>query len=153
MQLKWIEEIVGIKDLKPCPDNPRRVSKEKFDMLVKNIETNGYTNRLIVNHDNVVLAGNQRLKALKKLKYELVTVLKSTKPLTKEQEKRINITDNLLAGEWDFDALGNSFDAEQLIEWGMPANLFDVSDEEDGADEKTEKTKTAKKCPNCGEIL
>lgn len=150
MQLKWVEEIVALKDLKPYKDNPRRVSKEKFDALVKNIETNGYTNRIIVNHDNIVLAGNQRLKALKKLKYELVTVLKSTKPLTIEQQKRINITDNLLAGEWDFDMLSNSFDAEQLVEWGMSEDLFDIDDES----EKSEKAiKQAKKCPHCGELL
>ena len=152
MMLKWVEEIVSLKDLKPYPNNPRHVPKEKLDSLVKNIETNGYTNRIIVNHDNIVLAGNQRLKALKKLKYELVTVLKSTKPLTKEQENRINVTDNLSAGQWDFDTLTSTFEPEQLIEWGMPANYFDFDDDEE-IKEPTEKSKKDKKCPNCGELL
>ena len=153
MELIWIEEIVALKDLKPYPNNPRRIPKERFNALVKNIEASGYTNRLIVNQDNIVLGGNQRLKALKKLKYELVAVLKPSIHLTKEQEERINVTDNLSAGDFDFDMLGNLFDVEQLLEWGMPANLFDVDDEDIRGEEKTEGSKKTKICPNCGEIL
>jgi ParB-like chromosome segregation protein Spo0J len=115
----WTEKTVAIKDLIPYAKNPRKISKTQFNALVKNIETNGYINRMIVNQDNVVLNGNQRLKVLKKLKYELVTVLKPSIHLTKEQEQRINITDNIVAGEWDKEALANLFDAEVLSDWGI----------------------------------
>ncbi len=148
MHIEWTEKTVALKDLIPYGGNPRRVTKIQFEALVKNIEANGYTNRIIVNQDNIVLAGNQRLKALKKLKYELVTVLKPSIHLTKEQEQRINVTDNISAGEWNTDMLANLFDAEVLYDWGMPKNYFEADDEP--TEPKEKKTKT---CPHCGEVL
>ena len=154
MEIIWAQEKRKLKDLKPHPDNPRCVDKDQFNALVKNIEANGYTNRLIINADNVVLAGNQRLKALKKLGFNEVDVLVPNIPLTKEQEDRINVTDNLSAGSFDFDILGNNFEPQQLIDWGMPPHMLGVShfdfNEEQESNVKERKVKT---CPHCGEIL
>lgn len=153
-KITWRQEKRKLSDLKPYGENPRTISKSNFNALVKNIKESGYTNRLIVNTDNTVLGGNQRLKALKELGYKEIDVLVPEIELTKEQEERINVTDNLSAGAWDFDILGNSFDAEKLIEWGMPPEWlgqshFDVSED---SDEKIKETKV-KTCPHCGEIL
>ncbi len=152
----WREEVRQLKDLKPFENNPRTVPSEQFKKLIENIQENGFTNRLLVTQDNLVLGGNQRLRALKKLGYTEIQVLVPDRELTREQIDRINVTDNLSAGVWDFDMLGNLFDAEQLIEWGMPPVIlgkshFDVSDEE----EKPNKVKEKKaiECPNCGEFF
>ena len=51
-----------------------------------------------------MIAGNQRLKAAKKLKLkEVPTVVYSD--LTEDEEKNIIIRDNINNGEWDFNAL------------------------------------------------
>lgn len=152
-EIIWSHERRKLSSLKPHPNNPRRIPKDKFQKLVENIEKNGYTNRIIINHDNVVLGGNQRLRALKQLGFAEIDVLVPDRELTQEEQDRINITDNLAAGEWDFDALGNSWDTEKLIEWGMPVEwlLGDKPEaESEPADDKPKKQKT---CPSCGELL
>jgi ParB-like chromosome segregation protein Spo0J len=147
----WTSVKRNISELKGYKDNPRRIDKDKYAILLENIKTNGYTNRLIVNHKNVVLGGNQRLRVLKELGYTEVDVLISNVPLTKEQEDRINITDNLSAGDWDYTALSSNFDVEQLVDWGMPQEWLIGDKPESEAREVVEKK--TKLCPSCGEIL
>ena len=153
MTIKWTAATRKIAELTEYPNNPRAVNKKAFKKLIENIRENGYTNRLIINSNDVVLGGNQRLKALKELGYTEIDVLVPNVSLTKEQEERINVTDNIATGAWDFDRLSGCFDAEQLIDWGMQPEMlgkshFDFNEEPEKIKEK--KTKT---CPSCGEIL
>jgi hypothetical protein len=39
--------------------------------------------------------------------------------LNEEQQRAFIIKDNVGFGEWDWDALANEWDAEQLDEWGL----------------------------------
>ncbi len=150
----WNQERRKLSDLKPYPGNPRCVSKAKFKVLVNSIKESGYTNRLIINTENIILGGNQRLKALKELGYTEVDVLIPSEPLTKEQEDRINITDNLSAGDWDYSALSSDFDVEQLVSWGFPEKML-LGDESEPENPKKEyeQEKKQKVCPACGELL
>lgn len=152
--IKWAHERRNLSELIPNPNNPRTITKDNYKKLIKNIKRNGYASRLIINTDNTVLCGNQRLKALGELGYTEIDVLVPNLTLTNEQIDDITVTDNLSAGAWDFDSLGNSWDPVKLIEWGMPPEWlgkshFDVK--EDVAD-KIKETKP-KVCPSCGEFL
>ena len=90
-------------------ENPRKITKQDFERLVESIRINGFWKHrplaLIEREGNlVVLCGNQRLKAAKKLKLEEVpTVLYSDQ--TPDEEKDLIARDNINNGEWDFDAL------------------------------------------------
>ena len=89
--------------------NPRTIKKADMDRLVDSIKIYGFwKHRPITLSDRtgklVVIAGNQRLKAAKKLKLkEVPTVVYSD--LTEDEEKNIILRDNINNGEWDFNAL------------------------------------------------
>jgi ParB-like nuclease domain len=150
----WKQEMRLLSELIPYDKNPRKIPKDKYKALINNIKENGYTNRLIVNQANLVLGGNQRLEALKELGYKEVEVLIPNQVLTSEQEQRINITDNLSAGDWDFDILSSAFEPIQLMEWGMPESWLYGKEANEGIpiDNEKKESKT-KMCPACGEIL
>lgn len=150
MTITWHIETRNIYDLKPFDNNPRRVTKDAYKTLVKNIKENGYTNRLIVDSNNCVLAGNQRLNALKELGFKEIEVLVANRELTQDELDRINITDNIIAGTWDTDSLGNNWDPQKLIEWGLPKEFLGLDDE---LEDEVPREKKPKTCPHCGEIL
>lgn len=98
-----------VSELHPCPENPRTITKAQMDRLVDSIKINGYYKHrpmALVERSGklIVLDGNQRLKAAKKLKLETVpTVLYSE--TTPDDEKEIILRGNINNGEWDFNAL------------------------------------------------
>lgn len=153
--ISWSVEKRLLSDLRPNPKNPRTITKDSYKRLVKNIKRNGYANRLIINTDNTVLCGNQRLNALKELGYNEVDVIIPSQALTDEQIDDITVTDNLSAGAWDFDSLGNNWDPVKLIEWGMPAEWLGQSFLDECQDKDSAKIKETKPkvCPHCGEFL
>lgn len=148
MEITWKVATVKVCDLIPYTNNPRKITKAAFNTLVANIKANGYTNRLITDGHGVILGGNQRLEALKKLKIDEVEVLVPDRELTQEQKDRINVSDNVHAGTWDTDMLSTFFEANKLVEWGMDKTFLDLEPKEN-----TEREKKTKLCPHCGEIL
>lgn len=98
-----------VSDLHLLESNPRKIKKADFQRLVDSIKANGFwKHRPIaleeIGGDLVVLAGNQRLKAAKKLKLaEVPTILYSE--LTDEERADIILRDNINNGEFDYDAL------------------------------------------------
>jgi NADH pyrophosphatase NudC (nudix superfamily) len=73
---------------------------------------------IIVNDDMIVLGGNMRLKACKEAGLKEIPIIKASE-LNEEQQRAFIIKDNVGFGEWDWDALANEWDAEQLQEWGL----------------------------------
>lgn len=144
MSITWHTEKRKLSDLKSFEDNPRTIKKDAFNRLVKSIKENGYTNRLIVTNGNVVVGGNMRLEALRHLKIDEIEVLVPDKDLSHDEVLRINITDNIHAGDWDIDKLV-SWNTDELKEWGISEKLFDIN-----LEEKEGKAKKKKTCPECG---
>jgi hypothetical protein len=73
---------------------------------------------IVVNEDMIVLGGNMRLKACKEAGLKQIPIIKASE-LNEEQQRAFIIKDNVGFGEWDWDALANEWDAEQLEEWGL----------------------------------
>lgn len=151
--IDWNVKKVRLGDLKNYEYNPRTISKKQFEDLVKSIKEDGYHQRIVVNMDNTIIAGHARRNALFKAGYNLndeIEVLYPSRELTEREFKRINIKDNLdIWGTFDMDALGNWFDTDDLISWGMDDTPWNPLKQE----EKEEKNKKTKTCPHCGEIL
>lgn len=90
-------------------ENPRKITKQDFERLVESIRINDFWKHrplALVERGGklVVLCGNQRLKAAKKLKLaEVPTVLYSE--LTPDEEKDLIARDNINNGDWDFNTL------------------------------------------------
>ena len=106
-----VDEMVyrSVADLKLLSNNPRTIKKADFQRLVDSIKSNGFwPHRPLALEEQdgvlVVLCGNQRLKAAKKLKLkEVPTVLYHD--LTEEERADLILRDNINNGEFDYVAL------------------------------------------------
>ena len=110
--------------IKPNPNNPRHIKKDKFDKLVNSIKQFPEmleARPLILNKDNVVLGGNMRLQALIKAGINDVPVIHVDWDADKQSE--FIIKDNLSYGEWDYDIIANEWDVIKLDEWGFDLNI------------------------------
>lgn len=90
-------------------NNPRTISKEDLERLIDSIRLNGFwEHRPIALEERdgklIVLCGNQRLKAAKRLKLPVVPTILYTE-LTPDEEKDLITRDNINNGDWDFNAL------------------------------------------------
>jgi len=96
---------VGIEELIPYPQNPRRNNKSA-KIVAESIKEYGYINPIIVTDELMILAGHTRLKALKILKYKEVEVL-VVSGLTKKQIDGFVIADNRVGeySQWNYSAM------------------------------------------------
>ena len=114
-------QTVKINEVKSNPNNPRIIKDDKFKKLVASIKELPQMLELrpiVVNEDMVVLGGNMRLKACKEAGLKEIPIIKASE-LNEEQQRAFIIKDNVGFGEWDWDALANEWDAEQLEEWAL----------------------------------
>jgi len=88
------------KDLKFYPGNPRKISREMLEKLKKSIKEFGIVDPLVINPENQVIGGNQRLLAIRELGIEEVPVVVIAN-LPKSKEKALNIALNSIQGEFD----------------------------------------------------
>lgn len=140
-----------LKDIKPNPNNPRVIRDDKFEKLRNSIESFPQMMALrpiVVDADNVILGSNMRFRALQDLGYKEIPDewVKKADELTEEQKREFIIKDNSGFGSWDWDALANEWDAEQLSEWGldMPDWIGDEPDMDDLIGEDKNKPPTMK---------
>ena len=120
-------QTVKINEVKSNPNNPRIIKDDKFKKLVASIKELPQMLQLrpiVVNDDMIVLGGNMRLKACKEAGLKEIPIIKASE-LNEEQQRAFIIKDNVGFGEWDWDALANEWDAEQLDEWGLDVPNFD----------------------------
>jgi DNA modification methylase len=115
---------IKLSTLKANPGNPRRISEAKMDALKKSLsgfEQMMTLRPIVVDETWTVLGGNMRLQALKQLGHKEIPRewVKIATDLTEEQKREFIIKDNVGFGEWDWDILGNEWEAEQLVEWGL----------------------------------
>ena len=98
----------NINELKYAHYNPRKKLKpedKEYQKIKKSIEEFGYVEPIIINKDNTIIGGHQRLTVLKDLGYEEVDVIQID--IDKTKEKALNIALNKITGEWDYAMLGD----------------------------------------------
>lgn len=151
MKVIWLAPV----DIKPYENNPRH-NEEAVDKVAASIAEFGFKVPIIVDKNNVIVAGHTRLKAAEKLNLEVVPVIRAT-DLTEEQVKAFRLADNKTSefAEWDFAALNDELDAIAGID--MAQFGFDELEKElEGGREapmtfdEVEELETSHKCPMCG---
>ena len=106
-----------IKDLKPATYNPRQISTKQYNDLKASIKKFRLVDPIIVNKDNTVIGGHQRLKVCKELRHIEINCV--VLDLSKEEERELNIRLNKNTGDFDMDILANEFDIDELVDWGF----------------------------------
>lgn len=95
-------------DIKTGFGNPRKISKKKMEELEFSMETYGDFGIYLLDEQDNVIAGNQRLKVvLKKFGPDTQLDCKRLIGYTKAELRAINIKDNTHAGDWDLDMLAD----------------------------------------------
>lgn len=124
-----------LEELNKLENNPRTITKKEMESLEKSIMDNPdyfEARPLILSNRTgklVILAGNQRYEAAKLIGLnEVPTVL--LEGLTEDREREIIIRDNVSNGDWDFDELANSWDEDELTEWGVDIPKVEKADTE-----------------------
>lgn len=99
-------KIVQVEDLIPYALNSRTHSDEQVAQLAASIREFGFTNPVIVDEQNNLIAGHGRLLAARKLKLERVPAVVVT-GLDDRKRRALVIADNKLAlnSGWDMDSL------------------------------------------------
>lgn len=120
-------EVINLKSLKPNPTNPRTITEEKFDALVKSIQD--FPEMMfkrplvcVTDADGLIypLGGNMRLAALKKLYKEVPAAwVQLVDDWSEEKKKQFVIKDNVGFGQWDWDMLANEWDSKEINSWGL----------------------------------
>ena len=145
----WHLEVQAIKNLKPHPKNPRKLTKEQYKQLKKSMDKFGLIDKPIINKDKTIIGGHQRIEVLKKDKAKNVECWVCDDLLDEKQIEELMIRLNHNHGQFDYDMLANTFDIGDLIEWGFTDKDFDLNEIED-VEEEEETKKQTKECPNCG---
>lgn len=110
-----------IDDIKPNPNNPRTITNDQMDKLVKSIDDFPDMMKLrpiVVDENNTILGGNMRWQALKRRGDSEVEVIKAV-GLTEDQKREFIVKDNLAFGDWDWDSLAKQYSVDELETYGM----------------------------------
>ena len=143
-----------ISELKEYENNPRLINDEAIDRVAKSIEEFGFKVPIIVDEDNVIVAGHTRKLAAQSIGMDEVPVIIAD-DLTEEQIKAFRLADNKVAefSEWDFELLYSEMETLDIDMdlFGFDEELPDI-DIDDVFQEEPEAPKVNKLKWNGGEI-
>jgi len=111
-----------LTDLVPDPKNRRKHTARNLDMLQESIEKVGTGRSIVIDEDDIVLAGNATIKAATNAGLSKVTVVEAEGDeviavrrtgLSENQKRDLAIYDNRTAelAEWDVDQLAEDLEA------------------------------------------
>lgn len=124
-----------VSELKPYEKNHRTHPKKQVDLLAKNIERFGFTTPVLIDKNNVVIAGHGRLLALKQLNRDEVPCVRMEN-LSDDEVKALRLADNQIAlmGDTDMKLVIpelKELSEELLIMTGFDKDLIIEADEND----------------------
>jgi len=118
-----------LSELIPYINNSRKHSDDQVTQIAASIKEFGWTNPILVDGDNGIIAGHGRIMAAKKLNMTEVPVIELAH-LSKEQRKALIIADNKLALNSDWDSNLLAIELKDLQDLGFDLNLTGFADKE-----------------------
>lgn len=133
------------RELKPYKKNAKKHNKEQVEQIANSIKEFGFTQPVIIDKNNCVVAGHGRILGAKKAGLKKVPTV-CLEDLTEEQIKAYRLVDNKLnESEWDYNLLDEEL--ENLTEdidmslFGFEEGLTDEELKEEMEKEVRFKTK------------
>ena len=124
--ITWKLEKRLLTDLKDHPRNPRKMSKTDAEQLKKSIQKYGIIDKLIITTDNLIIGGHQRKRIYRSLGIKEVDCWVPSRVLQEAEVDELNIRLNRNHGAFDFDILANSWELNDLVDWGFDPSEFGV---------------------------
>ena len=147
--------IADIDDLTQNEINPRKIKRKEYEDLKKSLlefPEMKKLRKIIVDENMVILAGHQRIYALKDLGFQQVEV-EQVFNLTEAQKRRFIALDNDHSGDWDYDIIANVWNTDELKDWGIKSMKLPSLGGSDPTDREEVKFDADKNkdvvCPNC----
>ena len=124
---------LNLKDLKPYEKNPRK-NDDAVKYVKESIKQFGFKVPIVVDKNNIIIAGHTRYKASKELGLTKVPCIIAD-DLTEEQVKAFRLADNKVSekAEWDLDLLNDELFELKELDFDMDVLGFenvDLNDEE-----------------------
>jgi ParB-like chromosome segregation protein Spo0J len=140
--------------------NSRQHSEQQIEQIAASILEFGFTNPVLVDGENGIIAGHGRVVAAIKLQLDAIPTI-ALEGLSDDQKKAYVIADNQLAlnGKWDKDILKMELDALQKAGFDLGIIGFDEAELADfmfedpppkDFKEFDENIDTEHRCPKCG---
>lgn len=130
-----------VDELKPYEKNPRK-NDDAVEYVANSIKEFGFKVPIIVDENNIIIAGHTRYKASKKLGIKEVPCIIAD-DLTEEQIKAFRLADNKVSekAKWDTDLLGmeldSLFDVIDMNKFGFPVQIENIDGDEEGEEKIT----------------
>lgn len=118
----------SVDDLIPYVNNSRTHSDEQITQVASSIKEFGFTNPILIDEDNGIIAGHGRLLASKKLNLDEVPCIVLS-GLSEAQRKAYVIADNQLAlnSDWDMEKLKIEVETLEGMEFDLSTLGLDLS--------------------------
>ena len=129
-----VEEI-NLSEIKPYEFNPRK-NEKAIEKVAASLREFGWKQPIVVDEQNVVLAGHTRLAAAISLSYQVAPVVVA-EGLTDAQKAAYRIADNKTAeySEWDKDLLQQEFSRLMELDADLTSTSFSLEDIANFSDE------------------
>ena len=113
-------QLFPIEELKTYENNPRRISTEAIKALSNSIKEFGFKVPVIIDKDNVIVAGHARVLASKELGLKDIPCIVAD-DLTPEQIKAFRLADNKTSELtcWDFERLDIELEELSALNFDM----------------------------------
>tara|TARA_X000001388_G_scaffold17460_1_gene10837 strand:- start:6460 stop:7089 length:630 start_codon:yes stop_codon:yes gene_type:complete len=127
---------IDIDLIKPYKNNPREISAEAVQKVMKSIKEFGYNSPIVVDKNHVILAGHTRWKAMKQLGKKKANII--VRDLTKEQAVAYRIMDNRSGEEskWQNKLLAEELNVLQDSTFDLDLTGFNATELENLANDK-----------------
>jgi ParB family chromosome partitioning protein len=115
-----------ISEVSPYVKNSRKHPEEQVKLIAKSITDFGFNQPILLDEENVIIAGHGRFLAAQSLGLDEVPVCYPARKLTEQEIKALRILDNKLQNDshWDYESLEQEFEFLEnnnfsLEDWGL----------------------------------
>lgn len=140
-------------DLIPYENNPRD-NDSAVDAVAASIREFGFRVPIIIDKDNVIVAGHTRLKAAQALGLTSVPVIRAD-DLSEEQAREFRILDNKSSeyAEWNLDMMKKELEEISGIDMSEFGFMIEEIEKEKKKTDREPKEATEICCPRCGRVV
>jgi ParB-like chromosome segregation protein Spo0J len=123
---KLVVETISIDDLELDPNNARRHSEKNINAICESLTQFGQRKPIVINANDVVIAGNGTVEAARKLGIKALEVVRVPADWSEEKIKAYALADNRTAelASWDAEILLSQLNELNIADWDINALGF-----------------------------
>lgn len=122
-RITWHNDTRRLGDLIPWKQNPKQLTKKQGAALQVSLDKFGLAIPLLISPADEIYDGHQRQAIMEHMAQygadAVVDVRVSSRELTFDERRELVVRLRENQAGWDFEALANIYEPDELIEWGM----------------------------------